>query len=559
MNWRLEYTPYIWPAVASAVFAAVLAAYGWRRRSVPGALAFVGLIVCGGLWALGSAFELASTEVAAKIFWAKFQSVWQPATVTAGLWFAAEYADLRRWLVRRNLILLAVPPFLWLLLALTNDVHHFLWSGFSFDGWVHPLRNATAWIILTYGLVLGLATTLIFAWLFWRSPLHRVPVALCLCGQIVALAAYGLKTAEAIPAMPVDPVSLSFDFATVMFACALFRFRLFNLIPIARGTVIDQMREGMLVLDGERRIMDLNPAAEKILGVPAARARGANLADLLPGCSPWERAEITLEAGGAARHYALHDSALSDRRGLRVGTLILLDDVTGQKQAEAQFLEQQRALATLHERDRVARELHDTLGQVLGYIKLQAAVAQTLLDRDERLEAKRRVARLEAAAQGAQSDVREYILGTRTEVSGAAPLAPALGDYLRRFSANYGIAAELNVSPELADRVFEPMARAQLLRIIQEALTNVRKHARAHRVDVGIAVRDGHAEATVQDDGEGFDPALVQDGGAQKFGLHVMRERAEEVGGSVQVHSAPGEGTRVVVSVPLRNPPGDRF
>jgi len=551
MGWRLEYTPYVWPAIASAVFTAVLAVYGWRRRSVAGALPFIGLMVCGGLWALGSALELASTDLAAKIFWAKLQSVWQPAMVTAGLWFALEYADLRHWLVRRNLILLALPPFLWLLLALTNDIHRSLWSGFSFDGWVHPLRSAAAWVFITYGFLLGLATIMVFARLFWRSPLHRVPVALCLCGQIVALAAYGLKTAGAIPAAPMDPVVLSFDFGAVMFACALFRFGLFNLIPIARGTVIDQMREGMLVLDGERRIMDLNPAAEKILGTSAARARGADLADLLPRFRLGELSEITLGAGIAARHYALHDSALNDRRGRRVGTLILLDDGTGQKQARAQLLEQERALATLRERDRVARELHDTLGQVLGYIKMQAAVAQTFLDRAELLEAKRRVVRLAAAAQDAQSDVREYILGARTEISGSAPLAPTLAGYLRSFSENSGIASNLNVSPELADRVFEPLTGMQLLRIIQEALTNVRKHARARSVEVRIAVRDSRAEATVQDDGAGFDPALLQTAGSQNFGLRVMRERAEEVGGAVEVHSAPGEGTRVVILVPL--------
>jgi len=131
MTWRLEYTPYVWPAIVSTVFTAVLGVYGWRRRSVPGAFPFIGLMACCSLWALGSALELASTNLAAKIFWAKFQAAWQPAIVTAGLWFALEYADLRRWLVRRNLILLAIPPFLWLLLTLTNDIHHFLWSGFS--------------------------------------------------------------------------------------------------------------------------------------------------------------------------------------------------------------------------------------------------------------------------------------------------------------------------------------------------------------------------------------------------------------------------------------------
>jgi signal transduction histidine kinase len=552
MFWHPEYTPYVWPAIASAVFAAVLAAYGWRRRWVAGAPPFAALMVCGALWSLGSAFELASTDLAAKIFWAKFQSIWQPAIATAGLWFALEYTDFRGWLVRRNLILLTVPPLVWLLLALTNDVHHILWSGFSFDGWVHPQRNAAAWIFIVYGFSLGLVMMVLFARLFWRSPLHRVPVAFCLCGQIVAHAAYVLKTADTISALPVDPVMVSFDFCAVMFACALFRFRLFNFIPIARGTVIDQMREGMLVLDDKSRVMDLNPAAEKILGLSAARARGANFADLLPGCVLGEQAEITLATGGDARHYAVHHSALNDRRGIPMGTLVLLDDVTGQKQAQTQFLEQQRAMATFQERDRVARELHDTLGQVLGYIKMQASVAQTYLERGEPEEAKRRVARLATAAQDAQSDVREYILGTRTVASGASPLVPTLSDYLRQFSENYGIDTELNVSPELADRVFEPMAGAQLMRIIQEALTNVRKHARTRCVDVRIGVCNGRALATVQDEGVGFDPVLVQSGGSQRFGLRVMQERAEEVGGTVQVHSAPGEGTRVVITMPLR-------
>jgi signal transduction histidine kinase len=551
MDWRLEYTPYVWPAFASTAFTAVLAVYGWRRRSVAGALPFVVLMVCGGLWALSSALELASIDLASKIFWAKLQSVWQPAMVTAGLWFALEYADLRHWLVRRNLIFLAVPPFLWLVLALTNDIHRSLWSGFSFDGWVRPLRNSAAWVFITYGFLLGFATIIVFARLFWRSPLHRVPVALCLSGQIVALAAYGLKTAGAIPGSPVDPVMLSFDFGAVMFACALFRFGLFNLIPIARGTVIDQMREGVLALDRERRILDLNPAAERILGVPATRARGARVTDFMPGSGIGERSEIILGAGDAARHYSLHDSTINDRRGFQVGALILLDDVTVQKQAQAQLMEQQRALATLHERDRVARELHDTLGQVLGYIKMQAAVAQTYLERGEPEEAKRRVVRLAAAAQDAQSDVREYILGTRAGLSGTAPVLPALSNYLRQFGENYGIATELIMSADVADRVFEPMAGAQLLRIIQEALTNVRKHAGARHVDVRIAVCNGHTEAVVQDDGAGFDPAAVQPAGSQRFGLQVMHERAEEVGGAVQIHSAPGEGTRVTITIPL--------
>lgn len=552
MGWQLKYTPYVWPAVVSTVIQVVLAGYGWRRRSEPGAVPFVALMLCGASWALGSALETASANLADKVFWAKVQSIWQLPTATAGVWFALEYADLRRWLVRRNFVLAAAAPLMWLLLTLTNDLHHFLWSGFILDGSVRLVYNAGAWIFLGYAYLLALTTVLVFAWLFWKSPLHRFPVALCLCGQIVARAGYGVKMAGAISVTQVDPLFLAFNFTAAMYALALFRFRLFNLIPIGRGTVIDQMREGMLVLDGEGRIMDLNPAAEALLGVSAARARGANLAHFLPDYNLGEQTEITLGTGDAARHYALHSSALKDRRGHRVGTLILLDDVTGQKQAQTQLVEQQRALATLRERERVARELHDTLGQVLGYIKMQAVVAERYLERNESPEAKRRVSRLAAAAQDAQNDVREYILGSRAGVSTAGPLVPALGDYLREFGENNGIATDLNVSPEMAGQVFEPMAGAQLMRIIQEALTNVRKHARASSVRVRIRLRGDRAEVTVQDDGSGFDTAAVRPAGGHSFGLQVMRERAQEVGGTVQVQSAAGEGTRVVITMPLR-------
>ena len=552
---RVEYTPYVWPAIVTTACLTVLAVYAWRRRSVPGALPFVALMICGIQWALGSGLELATGSMSGKIFWAEFQSAWHIPAATAGLWFALDYADLRRWLVRRNFVLAAVPPFLWLLLALTNDIHHSLWSGVSLGGPVQLVYSTVAWILLAYAYVLGLGTVLVFVWLFWRSPLHRLPVGLCLCGQVVVRVAYGLRMTGALPEIPVDPVVLTFNFTAATYALALFRFRLFNLIPIVRGTVIDQMREGMLVLDTARRIMDLNPAAESILGVSAARARGTDVTGLLPGCGLEDQSEITLSVGGAIRHYALHKSVLNDRRDHQVGTLILLDDVTGQKQAQAQLLEQQRALATHQERERVARELHDTLGQVLGYLKMQAEIAQTFLDQDTPSEAKRRLARLAAAAQGAQIDVREYILAARTGITAGANFLRTLQTYLQRFSDIYGIAAKLDVSPDLGEGDFEPMVEAQLLRIIQEALSNVRKHAQAAGVDIRIRASGGNAEAVIQDDGVGFDPALLKKDGGQTYGLRVMSERANEVGGAVRVDSAPGAGTRVVVSVPLLRPP----
>jgi len=355
---------------------------------------------------------------------------------------------------------------------------------------------------------------------------------------------------------------LGLAFLFVMYAIALFGFRIFDPIPLARQTVLAQMREGMLVLDPLGRVASLNPAAESILRTPAARARGKTLVELLPafpdlsarlveaGASPLD---ISLGTGPDARIYAPRLSLLQDYRGLLIGRLLTLRDVTEQRQAQAQLVEQQRALATLQERERLGRELHDDLAQVLGYVKMKAQIAREALAEEEKTAVDRHLAQLLAAAQEAHADVRDYVLGFGTDPPAGDGFLSSLRAYLRRFGENYEIETDLTVSPEITDRALEPVAQVQLLRIIQEALTNTRKHAAARRAHVSLSAENGLARIVIEDDGRGFDPRQAAEGTGQTYGLRFMRERAADVGGSVEIDSAPGRGTRVTVEVPVKN------
>jgi len=560
MTGTYEYAPSIGLMLASPLLLLLLAAYGWRHRSAPGARAFALQVLSIALWAVGSALAHAAVDPATKVRWLLFQGVWLLPAVTAALWFALEYAGLDHWLTRPVAALLAAPPALALALTLAPSGPELLCSAFWSQGDVRCVTGPVGRALVAYGFALAIASSAVFVWLFVRSPLHRWPAGLCLCGHVAARLGFILDTAGANPFAPLDATLLGSVFTAAMYAAALFGFQMFELIPVARGTVFEQMQEGVLVLDRRRRVVDLNPAAARILGTPADVARGRAAPDLLPslaGLGEWPtgpgaaQSEVLLGAGGSARRYALEGSALRHRDGFRLGYLVVLHDVTEQREAQARVLEQQRALATLQERDRVARELHDGLGQVLGFAKMQAQAARERLARGEWEQADQHLAQLATVAQDAHADVREYILGAR---AGSAPaeFLPSLEEYLRRFRANYGIAATLEASPELVGRVLEPMAGAQLLRILQEALTNVRKHARARSVRIGLSVSDGRAEAVVQDDGEGFDAARLAAAEASTFGLGFMRERAHEVGGTLEVLAAPGEGTRVVITVPLQ-------
>ena len=233
-----------------------------------------------------------------------------------------------------------------------------------------------------------------------------------------------------------------------------------------------------------------------------------------------------------------------------LAVLRLIRNITERKRAEEQVLQQQRALAAMEERQRMARELHDSLGQVLSYVNAQAQAALDLIEKGEAATAVAHLARLSTVAADANTDVREFILDMRATVSPEQGFFAALEQYLQQFSQTYGLPTTLSRPDDVADDLLSPMARVQLLRIVQEALTNTRKHAQANSAQVIFTPADVHVQVVITDDGIGFSPHPDWEE-ASHFGLEIMRERAAIVGGALEVRSAPGQGTQVIARLPL--------
>jgi len=567
------YTPEIWLPLAAAVFLAILGLYGWRRRDVPAARLLAINALLGVLWMVGLVFVAAAVDPGTKIAWHRFQAIWGLPTATAMTCFTLEYVYPGRWLTRRNLVLLWIPPLIALLLIVI-DGGRFMWRSLEIrpDGWITPDYTTLALVLLAYAQALVLVNVAALLWLFVRSPQHRWPAALMLFGQVVARAGYLYGTVLLPETAWPEPQVLAAVVPWTVYAIALFGFSRLDPMPAARTVAFEQMQEGMVVFDALGRVASLNPSAAIALSIPAGRARGKTLQELLPAfpgpiariiatqCSTEGqsgipenaplRTDIVLSAGPESKCYALDVSLLKDFRGLTTGRLLLLRDVTEERRAEARALEQQRTLAVIHERERLARELHDDVGQVLAFVNTQGQTVRRLLARGEVEAADECAGRLVEVAREADTDIRESILGLRVALGGQG-LLPALRTYLEQYEKRYGIRTALSSPDTLGPGAFEPHVEVQLLRIIQEALANARKHAHAGSVCVAFGVQDGCARVTVQDDGCGFEPGEVAGDGGGHVGLRVMCERAEEIGGSFAVASAAGQGTTIVVTVPL--------
>ncbi|MBI4729540.1 MAG: GAF domain-containing sensor histidine kinase [Acidobacteria bacterium] len=212
----------------------------------------------------------------------------------------------------------------------------------------------------------------------------------------------------------------------------------------------------------------------------------------------------------------------------------------------AQRLEDTHLLATVEERERVARELHDDLGQLLAFLTAKIQAIEELIATGQVAGARRELAGLENASRALGEQVREAILGLRARIGPGSPLGPALEEYVSEFGIQAGLSTSFESTPD-AGRSLPGAAQYQLMRIAQEALTNVRRHARAHRVAVRLAESGGRVELSVTDDGVGFDPSSASRG----FGLKTMEERTESLNGSFEIRSSPGAGTCVLVRAPV--------
>ena len=204
--------------------------------------------------------------------------------------------------------------------------------------------------------------------------------------------------------------------------------------------------------------------------------------------------------------------------------------------------------AIIEERRRIAREIHDGVAQSLGYLNLKTKLVSDSVASQNTVQALTELGDIRKVVQDTYEDIRESIDQLSTEIRNI-PVIPALANYTREFGSNNGIKVQFDAPrpfPQLS-----PVAELQLLRIAQEALTNVRRHALATEVEVKLENIGQAVEMTVKDDGQGFTLSDLEESPPGYHGLNIIKDRAEGLGGSLTISTAPGEGTAVLVSLPI--------
>lgn len=550
------YNPYIWIYLSGAILLFLIAAYTTYRRVADRLWLLTQALVI--IWCLGFALQISGTDLKTAAFWylAANDFVGLKTPVIWLLW-ALKVTGRRSRLTRLQVALLFVLPVFTDILNLTNYRHGLVYRQMGLDlSGQYPLLQFNPgpwyWVITAYcGLLLLVVIAVQIKAALNRELLRPEQ------GWLTAAATTGVLIF--ITWSLIDQGSLIYDLTPVAIAIAaiftslVFRFRAQETVPVPRNEVMEKMTGAVLILDNNNRIMDLNPAAEAFFGLKAAKVAGCVFEEILRGwpelaAAGRDRSVSYREFSRYGRHYETYISGLNDGRKA-AGRLVVIQDVTAQKAAEAQLIQQQQALLVLRERERLARELHDSLGQVLGYTNIQIQAIREMLKSSRISEVDRSLVRLSQVIMEANTEVREFIYEVKTTLLFKEGFFAALQQYLTHFEQNFQIRIEAHNPDHLTDAELDLPVGVQLFRIIQEALANVRKHAKAGKVKITFQKQDRQIRVSVADDGVGFDPEKLA-AGQSSFGLEVMRERAGQIGGAIRIESEPGQGTKVTVTIP---------
>ena len=266
------------------------------------------------------------------------------------------------------------------------------------------------------------------------------------------------------------------------------------------------------------------------------------------------RADTTLRADGGALVPVSVSIAPLQLEGSAdvIGVIGVVTDISERERAEElrNRLIQQAVTAQEEERRRIARELHDEAGQSLTALLVGL---RTIEESRTITEAAELAQRLRAIAAQTLDEVGRLSRGLHPGILDEVGLPAAVTRHVQEFAQRHGVAVDLRIEG-LDSEVLPPALQATVYRVLQEALTNVAKHAGARSVRVWLVRDKVTVELRVQDDGAGFDPAAVAElaVGDRHLGLQVMRERAALLGGSVKVESRPGAGTMITAHFPVR-------
>ena len=343
----IQIHPYVVFSVLSAIITLIASIAAWRR-SAPGSLALSLLLLAMAIWSGGYATRWLDISIESKILWFRVMYVGVAAIPTLFLIFALGFSRNESWLTHRNLVLLSIQPVSFLVLQWTNPYHHLLYQSLNIipdtgSGVMEITRGPLYLIHVLYSYsIIGVGVLFLSQGALRSGPLYRYQYRLILLASLLPWVGNAIKELNFSSYSHLDLAPLMFGMSGIIFALGVLRSHFMDLVPVARSHLIETMQDGVLVLDAQNRIVDINPAMEKFIKYRVSSYLGKNAYEVL---QPWmEKTDLFLDETETRseltvplephRYLDVRVTPLYDRNQFLSGRLMVFREITEQKQVE---------------------------------------------------------------------------------------------------------------------------------------------------------------------------------------------------------------------------------
>jgi PAS domain S-box-containing protein len=522
-------------AVFLVISAFMLLWRGYKSRRVKtGSI----LMIACAVWLVSFELEFIGATFSAKLFWSKMQYVGIVTVPTAFFVYVLQYASYEKWANRRKVALLSIIPVITLFLVFTNEYHNIMWSNIelveSIPSELDKTSNVGYWAYVVYSYTLMLFGTSYLVRMYTHGHrMYRRQAGILLLAVAVVWLTSMIEILGLDSLLYIDMTPLGVAAAGLIVAWNIVYIRMADIMPVVRGAVIESMSDGVIVLDSENCIMDVNPAAEHLMGQPASSMVGKAIKTVWPH---WRdqmdssQREIVLNYNNEKRTYGMSISPLADWRGHVVSSVVVLHDITDR--------------ISLKEKEVLLREIHhrvkNNLQIISSLLNLQSHSIKDRLYADMFKESQNRIRsmaliheKLYQSKNLARIRFDEYIETLVRELI-----------RFQRISTQ-----KIEVKIDVRDISLDIDTAIPCGLIINELVSNALKHAfpdnRGGEITIRVHSVDDMYELVVSDNGVGI-PENIDIEDTSSLGLRLVTILAEDqLDGDFSLHKDEGTTVRI--------------